>query len=101
VIPLLVFYIHVVGIAAGFTRRWQDEGVAEGFLAVFFMSLIFFVGWGIAGFLMKLVMAEEGLGPLCNRDALSLLFLTLGEGVFYYFFLRESPAPHVGEQGQE
>jgi len=49
-IPLVVFYIHIVALAAVFTRRWQEEGTGEGILAVFFMALIFFVGWGISSF---------------------------------------------------
>jgi hypothetical protein len=88
-IPLLVFYLHVVAIAAAFTRRWQEEGIAEGFLAVFFMLLIFFVGWSIAVFLMRLLMSPQGLGVLLDRDAASLLFLTVVESVFYYFFLKD------------
>ena len=91
-IPLLVFYVHVVGIVAVYTKRWQEEGVGEGLLSVFFMGLIFFVGWSISSFVMKLFMAQEGLGPLFNRDAASLLLLTIAELVFYFFYFREKPA---------
>jgi hypothetical protein len=87
-IPLIVFYVHIVACAAGFTVRWQEEGASEGFLAVFFMALIFFVGWSISSFIMKLLMAAEGFGPVFDRDAASLLFLTVAEAVFYYFYLR-------------
>ena len=103
-IPLLVFTVHIIAVAAGFTRRWQEENVSEGFLAVFFMALIFFVGWSISSFLMKLVMPPEGLGPVFNRDAASLLFLTVGEAVFYYFYLKgDGPAEHreAGETSGE
>jgi len=96
-IPLLVFYAHIVALATAFTRRWQHEGLSEGFLAVFFMALIFFVGWSISSFVMKLVMKQEGLGILLNRDAASLLLLTVAESVFYYFYLRDAAAeedPH-------
>jgi len=97
VIPLLVFYIHVVALAAAFTRRWQEEGVVEGFLAVFFMAIIFFVGWGIASFLMKLAIAPGDPRALFNRDSASLLLLTAGEAVFYYFFLKaEGPSSAGG-----
>jgi hypothetical protein len=88
-VPLLVFYIHVVAIAAVFTKRWQDEGLTEGLLGVFFMGLIFFVGWSISSFILKLVMNKEGLGYFLDRDAASLLLLTAGEGVFYYFYLKD------------
>jgi hypothetical protein len=101
VIPLLVFYLHIVAVAGVYTRRWQEEGLAEGILAVFFMALIFFVGWSTASFLMKIVMPEAGAGKVLNRDSASLLLLTLAESVFYYFYLRgeerSSPPPEPGE----
>ncbi|HTY58237.1 MAG TPA: hypothetical protein VMF59_05440 [Bacteroidota bacterium] len=87
-IPLLVFYAHIVAVAGAYTKRWQDEGLAEGFLAVFFMALIFFVGWSMASFVMKLVMPPAGAGPALDRDSASLLLLTLAESVFYYFYLK-------------
>jgi hypothetical protein len=101
-IPLLVFYAHVVAIAAGFTKRWQEEGVSEGVLAVFFMALIFFVGWSMASFIMKLVVGVEGWGKGLDRDAASILLLSAAEVVFYFFYLRggaagpgASPAPEA------
>lgn len=94
-IPLLVFYTHIVAIAAVFTKRWQEEGLGEGMLAVLFMLVIFFVGWSITSFLLRLVMEQEGLGRLLDRDAASLLLLTAVETVFYYFYFRKEP----GEAG--
>jgi hypothetical protein len=93
VIPLIVFYLHVVAIAGAYTRRWQEEGLAEGFLAVFFMALIFFVGWSMASFVMKLFMTAGGAGALLNRDSASLLLLTAAEAVFYYYYLRGEDRP--------
>ena len=91
-IPLLVFYAHIVAVAGAYTKRWQDEGLSEGFLAVFFMALIFFVGWSMASFLMKLVMPAAGAGPALDRDSASLLLLTVAESVFYYFYLKSEEA---------
>jgi hypothetical protein len=90
-VPLFVFYIHVVGITAAFTKRWQEEGLSEAFLAVFFVGLIFFVGWSISSFLMKLVMDQNGVGQFLDRDAISLLLLTVAEAVFYYFYFKREP----------
>lgn len=87
-VPLLVFYLHIVAAAWAFTRRWQEEGLGEGLLAVFFVTLIFFVGWSIVSFLVRLVIPPAGFGPLMDRDALGLLLLTVAEGFFYYFYLR-------------
>ena len=88
-IPLIVFYLHTVAFAAVFSKRYQDEGIGEGFLAVFFMGLIFFVGWAMASFVTKLVMPEEGFAEWFNRDAASLLVLTLVEAVLYYFYFKD------------
>jgi hypothetical protein len=88
-VPLFVFYVHVVAFAWMFTKRWQEEGMKEGLLAVFFMGLIFFVGWSITSFVMKLVMEQEGFGTLLNRDAASLVLLTCAEAVLYWFYLRD------------
>lgn len=85
-IPLLVFYLHVVAASAIFTKRYQDEGIGEGFLAVFFMGLIFFVGWAMASFIMKLLMPDEPLVSWFDRDAASLVLLTIAEAILYYFF---------------
>jgi len=86
-VPLLVFYLHIVAVAAAFTREWQSGGVGEGILAVFFVALNFFVGWSITSFLLKLVISQTGLGGGFDRDALALILLTLAEGVFYTLFL--------------
>jgi hypothetical protein len=97
-IPLLVFYAHVVAVVAVFTKRYQDENIGEGFLAVFFMGLIFFVGWAMASFIMKLVMPQEGLTTWFDRDAASLLLLTLAESVLYYFYFREDQSTGPEEE---
>ena len=88
-VALIVFYLHIVAVTAVFTKRYQEEGVGEGFLAVFFMALIFFVGWAMASFITRLVMPPEGFAPWFNRDAASLVLLTIGESVLYYFYFRD------------
>lgn len=88
-VELFIFYTHVVAFVAMFTKRWQEEGWSEAFLVVFFMGLIFFVGWSISSFLMKLILDKEGLGVFLDRDAASLLLLTIGEAILYYFYLRD------------
>lgn len=94
-IPLAVFYLHIVGFTAGFTKRWQEDGAGEAFLALFFMGLIFFVGWSITSFLLKLVVDQQGLGNFLDRDAASLLLLTAAEVVFYYFYFRKDAGQRV------
>jgi enoyl-CoA hydratase/carnithine racemase len=98
VIPILVFYLHVVAIAGAFTKRWQEEGLVEGFLVVFFMALVFFVGWSISSFILKLFMPQAGLGYFFDRDAASLLLLTAGEGILYYFYTRKDPTAEKAKE---
>jgi len=88
-IPLLVFYIHTVAAVWAFTKRWQEEGVKEGILAVAFMGIIFTVGWTLCTFIMQSLLAPKGFGPGLDRDSLTLLLLTAGEAVFYYWYLKK------------
>lgn len=88
-IPLLVFYLHIVFIAAVFTKRWQEEGLGEGMLAVFFSALIFFVGWSMTSFLIRLLMSDSA-GAMIDQDSASLLLLTGVETVFYFFYFGEN-----------
>jgi hypothetical protein len=88
-VPLFIFYLHTVAVAYAFTKRWQEEGVKEGVLAVAFVAVIFSVGWTLATFLLRLVSPPEGFGSGLGRDALSLLLLTVGEGFFYYWYLEK------------
>jgi drug/metabolite transporter (DMT)-like permease len=88
-IPLIVFYAHIVAFATVFTKRWQEEGVSEGFLGVLFMLLIFFVGWSMASFLMRLILPQEGFGTWMNADAAALAALAVVESVFYYFYFKK------------
>ncbi len=87
-IDLVIFTIHTIAVAAVFTKRWQEEGTGEAVLSIAFMALIFFVGWGMASFLVRLVLPPEGFGKFFNRDTAGLTLLTFGEGVFYYFYFR-------------
>jgi hypothetical protein len=92
-IDLIIFTLHMIFLSAAFTYRWQDEGVKEGLLAVFFVIVIFFVGWSMSSFILRAFMQPDGLASWLDRDTLSLLVLATGEAVFYYFFLK-SDSPH-------
>ena len=91
-IPLLVFYIHIVVSAYVFTKRWQDENTAEAFIAVGFMTVLFFVGWTASTFMLKLFVDQEGLGRLLDRDAMSLVLLTILEAGLYSTYFKKKRA---------
>jgi drug/metabolite transporter (DMT)-like permease len=97
-ITLFVFFVHVVAFAAIFTKRWQEEGVGEGMLGLVFALLIFFVGWSMASFIIKFIMQPEGFGKWFDRDAASLLLLTVAEGIFYYFYFRNDNLEREGAE---
>ncbi len=88
-IPLIVFYLHTVAAVWAFTKRWQEEGLKEGVLAVAFMGIIFSVGWTLTTLVLQALISPEGFGTGLDRDSLALLLLTIGEGIFYYFYLRK------------
>ncbi len=88
-IPLIIFYLHIVGISAAFTSEYQKDGVGSAFLSVGFVVLIFSVGWTISTFVLKYIMSEAGFGIWLNRDAVSLLLLTIGEVFFYYYYHKD------------
>jgi len=85
-IPVIIFYAHVVFLAYIFTKNYLDEGFVSGFLSIIFIVVIFSVGWTISEFIFSLFMEDKGLGLLFPRAAFSLLFLTLIETVFYSFY---------------
>ena len=87
-VPLFIFYLHTVAAVYAYTKRWQEAGVKEGVLAVAFVAVIFSVGWTLATFLLRFICPPGGFGPGLDRDALSLVVLTIGEGFFYYWYLR-------------
>jgi hypothetical protein len=89
-IPLLIFYVHIVGITAAFTSEYQKEGLSAGFLSVGFFVLIFSVGWSISSFMLKYLIDAPGFGLWLNRDTLALVILTVCEGFFYFFYFKES-----------
>ncbi len=88
-IPLFIFYIHVVAATYVYVKRWQEEGKTEAFLAVGFMILIFFVGWSVSTFILKLLVDQRGLGEFFDRDAMSLVLLTILEAGLYVFYFRK------------
>ncbi len=88
-IPLIIFYLHIIGISAAFTSEYQKDGISSAFLSVGFIVLIFSVGWTISTFMLKYIISEAGFGMWLNRDAFSLLLLTIGETIFYYNYFSE------------
>jgi hypothetical protein len=90
-IAVIIFYIHIIVAVAILTKRWQESGTADSLLAVGFMVLIFGVGWSVSTVFLKFLFEKKGLAVWFDRDAMSLVLLTLMEAVFYWaYYKRES-----------
>jgi hypothetical protein len=87
-VELVIFYLHVITITAVFTKRWQEEGTKEGILSVIFMVLIFFVGWSMTSFIVKMLLPAQGIAKSFDNDAAALTLLTMAEAIFYYFYFK-------------
>ncbi len=103
-----IFLLHVIGAIYAFASRKKMGGTSEGLLAVAFIGIVFAVGWTISTILTNLLFTPEFfikwyyhqtdslflriLRKEISRDTISLLILTFGEVVFYYFFLKGSGA---------
>jgi len=92
-IPLVIFYIHIVAGVYVFTKRWQDDNTAEAFIAVGFMTVVFFVGWAVSTYVLKLFVNQEGFGNFFDRDAMSLTLLTFVEAGLYSMYGKKKRRP--------
>ena len=88
-IIVIIFYLHILFAVLVFTHRWQEEGLQGGFIVLGFIGLIFAVGWTIAGFIIHFL-ASDGIPGLIDPDTLSLVILSIIEGlVFYFYFFKD------------
>jgi len=88
-ITAIIFFAHLIFGLVIFTKKWQDESVAAGFLNLTLIAILFTVGWTIAGMIAKLFMEPKGLGIQFDRDTFSLTILSIAEYFFYRFYYKE------------
>lgn len=87
----VVFFIHLIFVLVIFTKKWQDENLSTAFLNVALIGILFAVGWSIASIIAKLVLEPKGFGYYLDRDACSLVILSIGEFFFYRIYYKEKP----------
>lgn len=85
-VPLIIFYLHIVGFSSAFVSEYQKDGISGGFLTLGFMILIFSVGWTISSFILRHLIDAEGINIWLNRDSISLLALSCAEFIFYFYY---------------
>lgn len=90
-IPVVVFYAHVVFLVYIFTKNLIEEGGVNAFLSILFIIVIFSVGWTFSEFLLGFFIKPEGFGLMFPRAAFSLILLTIIEIIFYKFYYKSKP----------
>ena len=92
-IAAIILGIHIAAGVYAFFSRTRKDGWGEGVLVFVFVGIIFSVGWTMMTILTSLVLPPEGFAEWFDRDAVTLILLTIAEGVFYYFFLKGDSDP--------
>lgn len=93
-IAAIILGLHILGAAYAFASGFRKGRWGEGVLAFAFVGIIFSVGWTIMTMLTSLFLEPEGVAEWMNRDAVTLVLLTIAEGIFYYFLLRRDADLH-------
>src|SRR5438477_9296838 len=85
-IPVVIFYAHLIFLVYMFTRNFIEQGGVSAFLSILFIIVIFSVGWTFSEFIIGFFMKPEGFGLIFPRAAFSLLLLSAIEIIFYKFY---------------
>lgn len=88
-IPLIIFFIHIVVVLFVFVSQFQKEGVSSAFVSLAFFLLIFSVGWSICTYIATLLLEPQGFGFYLDRNTIALIMLTVTEGIFYTYFFKD------------
>ena len=89
-IPVLIFWIHIIGAVYLFSKRYSEEGLGEAFLSLGFAAIVFTAGWTLSSFVVHLIFGVKGLNAILNSDTLSLILLTILEAIFYRMWFARS-----------
>jgi hypothetical protein len=113
-IAAIILLIHFLAGVYAFVK-YKKEGIGEGLLAAAFVVIIFSVGWTMTTMISKLVypstLAASWVAQLQGTrlsrllakeltiDTFSLVLLTFGELVFYYYYLQSGKSRGKQNQG--
>jgi len=95
-VTAFIFFAHFIFAIVIFTKKWQEEGITHAWMNMGLIIILFSVGWTITGSISKLFMDQNGFGVHFDRDAFSLVLLTIIEFFFYKFYY-QSPT-EVGKE---
>jgi uncharacterized membrane protein YhdT len=95
-IEVTIFHLHILAALYAFTKRWQEDSVKEGVVALALIGLVFTIGWAITGAIARAVTPTGGFATWFTADTLSLVLLMIPEIIlFRMFFLTASARPHT------
>ncbi len=97
-IAIFIFYLHIIGAVYAFSKGYVEHKLADAFMAVAFVGVIFSVGWTIAGFIVKFIYPEEGFSIIFDPDTVSLILVTLLEAILYGTYFWKRKEKHTVEQ---
>ena len=116
-IPVLIFFAHAIFAVWAFAKSYQTDGIVQAFLNVFFIVILFTVGWTISDLMVGFVISSEGYeimlpaskismfflkttgfiqlygngyGRILPKDSISLIVLTTIEYFFYRFYFKQT-----------
>ena len=94
-IAIFVFYLHIVGAVYAFSKGYVEHKLVDAFMSLAFVAIIFSVGWTLAGFIVRFLFPEEGLGQWLDNDTISLVLVTFFEAILYgtYFIKQRQRQP--------
>lgn len=87
-ITSIIFFGHLFFSLIIFTKKMQDENLSSAFQNVALIAILFSVGWVVTGIISKLLMEPEGFGIYLDRDAFSLIILSIAEYFFYRMYYK-------------
>lgn len=116
-IPVIIFFGHTVFAIWAFAKSYQSDGLVQAFLNLFFIIIIFTVGWTITDLFVGFFISDAGYeiffpvdsatmiilkitgivkmfnntyGKLMPKDVVSLIVLSVVEFLFYKFYLKQT-----------
>lgn len=101
-LDLLIYHLHIVGALYAFTKRWQEEGIKGGALALGICALAFTILWSLTGPIARMIMPQAATpGAWFTTDTLSLLILMVPEGIFFWMFFYKESDKAAGQRDKE
>ena len=89
-IAIIIFYLHIIGAAYSFSKGYVEHKLVDAFMSLAFVAIIFSVGWTMAGFIVRFLFPEKGLGLWLDNDTSSLILVTVFETILYVtYFVKQ------------